>query len=87
MSIRSQIGQDLVFYQSFDDKIEITLKSKKYKPFIARVKDFNYKEEDARVIFKRCEETVFPDEEENGTQEEYMTYIKNIKSVDGIEED
>lgn len=82
MSINSEIGTELVLFKTFDDKITITLKSKNYEPFITQVKEFNYKEEDARVIFKRCEETVFPIDTEETKEEEYMTYIKNIKSVE-----
>ncbi len=87
MSVRSEIGRSLSFFKTFQDKIVVTLKSKKHKPFIAKVKAFDHEEEDARVIFSRCEETVFPDEDEQAPQEEYMTYFKNVKSVDSIEED
>lgn len=64
---------------SKDFKTLITMKSKKHEPFIAKVKDFLYDEDDTKVIFQRCEETKFPDDIEN---EEYTTYIKNITSVD-----
>ena len=64
---------------SKDFKTLITMKSKKHGPFIAKVKDFLYDEDDTKVIFQRCEETKFPDDIEN---EEYTTYIKNITSVD-----
>ena len=79
---RSEIQKDLSLFKTFGDKINITLKSKKYEPFTAQVKDFDYKEEDPRVIFKRCEETIFPTDTSNSKEEEYMIYIKNIKSVD-----
>ncbi|WP_074406565.1 MULTISPECIES: hypothetical protein [Aquimarina] len=79
---RSEILDDLILYKTFDDKITIILKSKKYKPFITKINGFNYKEEDPRVIFKRCEETVFPTYTEDNKEEEYMVYIKNIKSVE-----
>jgi len=62
MSIESELGKDLVLYKTFDDKITITLKAKKYTPFIAQVRDFNFKEDEDRVIFKRAEETIFPND-------------------------
>ncbi len=80
MLIKSEVGKKLMSYQTFEVKSRITMKSKDYDPFIAIVKDFDFKEEDARVIFKKCEETIFPD----GSEDEYMTYVKNIKSVEGI---
>lgn len=79
---RSEVQKDLSLFKTFDDKITITLNSQKHEPFIAQVKDFNYKEEDPKVIFKRCEETVFPTDTSDCEEEEYMIYIKNIKSVD-----
>lgn len=81
MSTTSKIESELILFETFDDKITITLKSKKHSPFVAQVKDFNYKEEDPRVIFKRCEETVFPTVIEGSEEEGYMVYIKDIKSV------
>lgn len=81
---RSEIQKSLVLFSTFDLKIKITLKSKKYDPFIAQVKDFNYKEEDPRVIFKRCEETIFPTDTEENKEAIYMIYIKNIKSAEKI---
>lgn len=79
---RSETQKDLVLYKTFDDKITITLKSKEHKPFITQVDDFNYKEEDPRVIFKRCKETIFPTDTKENSVSEYMTYIKDIKSVE-----
>ncbi len=79
---RSEIQKTLVLYSTFDIKMEVILKSKKYEPFMAQVKDFDYKEEDPRVIFKRCEGTVFPTDTEENQEETYMVYIKNIKSVE-----
>jgi len=67
-------------------KTEIALKSKRYEPFIAKVKDFLYDEDDTKVVFIRCEETNFPDDNEEQQQEEFTTYIKNIKSVDRFHE-
>ena len=82
---RSEVQKSLVLYSTFDLKMTVTMKSKKYEPFIAQVKEFNYKEEDPRVIFKRCEGTVFPtDSMEDNSDEEYMVYIKNIKSVEKL---
>lgn len=67
---------------SKDFKTLITMKSKKYEPFIAKVKDFLYDEDDTKVIFQRCDETKFPGDTEDDEKKEYTTYIKNIKSVD-----
>ena len=61
-------------------KTKIVMKSKRLGEFIAKVDDFFYDEDDTKVSFKRCNETVFPAEDENA--ETYITYIKNIKSVD-----
>lgn len=82
MSLESEIGQDLGFFKTFQHQLLVTLKSKRIRPFIARVQGFNFKEEEDRVIFKRCEETVFPTDTEEVKEREYMTYIKNIKSLD-----
>lgn len=82
MSIESEIGQNLIFFKTFQHQIKINLKSKKVKPFIAQVKDFNFKEEHDRVIFKRCEGTIFPTDTTEIKVREYMVYIKNIKSID-----
>ena len=60
-------------------KTQIVMKSKRYEPFIAKVKDFLYDEDATKVIFQRCEETSFPDDTEDEPQDEYMTYIKNIQ--------
>ncbi|MBG6129158.1 hypothetical protein IWQ47_000150 [Aquimarina sp. EL_43] len=79
---QSEIQQDLVLYSTFDDKITVTLKSKIHKPFVTQVKGFNYKEEDPRVIFKHCEESIFPTDTEDNKEKEYIVYIKNIKSVE-----
>lgn len=87
MSTNSEIGAQLTFYETFDKKMVITLKSKRYNPFVAKVKDYNFNESDTQVIFKRCEETVFPNDSENEKKEEYMTYIKNIKSIASYKED
>ncbi len=84
MSINSEIGRRLVFFQSFKKKARIKMKSKEYPAFIALIKDFNFEEEDDRVVFTRCDETIFPGAIEKDTQEEYMTYIKNIKLVEGL---
>lgn len=65
----------------------ITMRSKKYKPFMALVNNFNYKEEDARVTFERCEGTEFFPGDEGDKLEEYMTYIKNIKEVTKLHSD
>ena len=81
---RSEVQKSLTLFCTFDLKIKITLKSQKYEPFIARVKEFNYKEEDPRVIFKRCEDTVFPIDSEGQEKDHYMVYIKNIKSAEKI---
>jgi len=72
--------------QTKDFKTEIKMKSKRYEPFIAKVKDFLYDEDDHKVVFQRCEETQFPDDSEDQKKDTYTTYIKNIKSVDRYHE-
>ncbi|MEM7185442.1 MAG: hypothetical protein AAF466_02190 [Bacteroidota bacterium] len=72
--------------QTKEFKTEIAMKSKRVEPFVAKVKDFLYDEDDTKVVFVRCEETVFPDDSEENSAEEYTTYIKNIKSVDRYHE-
>lgn len=82
---RSEVQKDLNLFKTFGDKVVITLKSKTSKSFVTKVKDFNYKEEEPRVIFKRCTETIFPTDTEVTKEEEYIIYIKTIKSVDLFE--
>lgn len=75
----------LVMTETSGIRALVTMRSKKRKPFLALVKDYNFEEEDARVTFERCIGTEnFPDGEE---KEEYTTYIKNIKSVGFLDED
>lgn len=77
-----KIRMRLSIMQSADFKTKITLKSKKYVPFISKVENFNYDEDDTKVILKRCEETIFPNEVKDDQQEIYVLYIKDIKEVD-----
>lgn len=63
-------------------KAIITLKSKRFEPIIAKVKDFEYKGGETKVILKRCEETVFPDDTEENKSENYTLSLKDIKHVD-----
>lgn len=65
----------------------ITMKSKKYRPFIAKVRDFIFDEDDAKVIFIRTEKTEFPIDSEEEKPGEYITYIKNVKLVEWIQEE
>lgn len=66
-----------------DFKTRIQMKSKRHKPFIAQVKEFLYDEDDTKVVLKRCKETSFPGEDNDSAKaEEFMVYIKDIKSVD-----
>lgn len=67
-------------------KVLITLKSRKYKPFVALVSDFNYDEDDTKAIFSRSDETVFPSDTDEVKNDQYMTYLKNIKQVDRYRE-
>ncbi len=68
-------------------KTRIEFKSKKTEPFIAKVKDFLYDEDDTKVVFIRCEETRFPNDTEKDINQEYSTYIKNLKSVDRYDDE
>ena len=64
-------------------KAIITLKSARAVPFIAKVKDFDYKGGgETKVILKRCEETVFPNDTDDNRQENYILALKDIKHVD-----
>jgi hypothetical protein len=88
MSLDSRVGRRLSIAKFHDMKIHIELKSKRYDSFIAKVKDFtstNEQEPQTQVIFTRVEETKFPLEKINGSQLEYITLIKNIKTVDPYE--
>lgn len=78
----SETEDDLIFFKTFQHQIKITLKSKRINPFIAQVKEFNFKMEDSRVIFKRCPETVFPTDTEDQKESTYMTFIKNIRTIE-----
>lgn len=66
-------------------KVLLQMKSKKTPTIVAKVGDFLYDENDTKVVLLRCEETVFPNDEK-GKQEQYVTYIKNIRQVDRFEE-
>lgn len=63
-------------------KAIITLKNKKLKPIIAKIKDFEYKGGETTVILKRCEETVFPNDIDSHIQEDFRLNLKDIKEVD-----
>ena len=60
----------------------ITLKSKRFEPIIAKVKDFDYKGGETKVILKRCEGTVFPNDSEENKPENYTIPLKDIKQVE-----
>ncbi len=68
-------------------KTKIEFKSKKIQPFVAIVKDFLFDEDDTKVVFIRCEETRFPNDTEIDINQEYSTYIKNLKSVDRYDDE
>jgi len=74
--------ENLIFFKSFQHEVIITLESSQYAPFIAKVKDFNYKKTAPRVLFKKYEETIFPTDSETVKPKEYMVYIKNIKKTE-----
>ena len=76
-----KIRMRLSIMQSENYKTLITLKSKKYNPFISKVKDFDYSEKDTKVILMRCEETVFPKDTDDNKQDEYSIALKDIKEV------
>lgn len=63
-------------------KAIITLKSKQFEPIIAKVKDFEYKGGETKVILKRCEGTVFPNDTDDNKPEVYTLSLKDIKEVD-----
>ncbi|MGL5890167.1 MAG: hypothetical protein ACRC3B_09795 [Bacteroidia bacterium] len=62
-------------------KAIITLK-KRGESIIAKVKDFEYKGGETKVILKRCEETVFPSDTEDNKPENYTLSLAEIKEVD-----
>lgn len=75
----------LVMTRTLGIRALVVMKSKKHKPFLALVKEFNYEEEDARITFEKCIGTDhFPNDEK---METYTTYVKNIKSVNFLNED
>ena len=56
----------------------IVMKSKRYQPFVTKVASFDFEEKDSRVMLLRSASTTyFPTD-----ADDYLTYIKNIKSVD-----
>lgn len=67
-------------------KVLLQMKSKKVPTIIAKVGDFLFDEDDTKVVLLRCEESIFPNDEK-GKQDQYVSYLKNIKQVDRFEED
>lgn len=59
-------------------KALITPKSRKVSPFITYVADFDYSEDDTKVILAKCEETKYPD----GSVDNYVMYLTDIKKVE-----
>jgi hypothetical protein len=64
-----------------DAKIRIKMKRKINPEFIAKAGDFLFDEDDTKIVFLRCEETVFPNDEKE-KQDKYIVYIKDIIQVD-----
>lgn len=85
MSNERTIFTRLGILQRQDAKVLIQMKNKKTPTIVAKVGDFLFDENDSKVTLLRCEETVFPNDE-NGKQEQYITYLKTIKQVDRFEE-
>lgn len=63
-------------------KAIITLKNKQSSPIIAKVKDFEYKGGKTKVILKRCEETVFPNDSDDQRHEDFMLSLNDIEEVE-----
>lgn len=82
MGIESELGMELSIYRTMKSKILVELKSSKFKPFIAQVKEFIYEvDEDDKVVFERLEETIFPTDTSEEQSQTYVTAIKNIKEL------
>ncbi len=86
MSDIRKISNRLFILQEMEAKVLLQMKSKKVPTLLAKVGDFLLDEEDTKVVLLRCEETIFPNDE-NGKQDQYISYLKNIKQVDRFEED
>lgn len=65
-----------------DFKTAITFKNKKEPSFVAKVQNFLYDEDATKVVFKRCEETVLPTDTAETKSAEFVSYIKDLKTVD-----
>ena len=76
-----KIRMRLSIMQFENYKAILTLKSTKFDPFIAIVDDFDYSEDNTKVILKRCEETIFPNQTVDNIQDSFILYIKDIKEV------
>lgn len=85
MSNDRKIRMRLGILQGENAKVLLQMKNKKTPTIVAKVGDFLFDEDDTKVVLIRCEETVFPNDDE-GKQEEYITYLKNINQVDRFEE-
>lgn len=85
MSDIRKISNRLFILQEMEAKVLLQMKSKKVPTLLAKVGDFLLDEEDAKVVLLRCEETIFPNDEK-GKQNQYISYLKNIKQVDRFEE-
>lgn len=78
-----QLRMRLSIMKMKEFKATIVMKDKKFSPFIAMVDDFDFQEDEPKVVFNRCDETVaFPNDTKKEKQDTFLTYIKNIKSVD-----
>lgn len=62
-------------------KVLLQMKNKKTPTIVAKVGDFLFDENDTKVVLLRCEESVFPNDEQS-KQDQYVTYFKDIKQVD-----
>lgn len=86
MADTRKIFTRLGILQRQDAKVLLQMKNKKVPTLVAKVGDFLFDEDDTKVVLLRCEGTTFPNDEK-GKQDQYITYLKNIKQVDRFEED
>lgn len=77
---RTRMRLSIMLQQDF--KSSIKFKKIRYAPFVAKVQGFLLDEDEPKVIFQRCEETLFPNETPTHKPETYTAYIKDIHLVE-----
>ncbi len=81
MKRTDELFMELSMYKNAGSIIKVMLIDKNIEEFITKVSEFKSDEDDTKVIFKRCAETAFYP----SVEETFMTYIKNIQTIEFIE--